>query len=61
MKESITITWCWEDIQSFDESLTKEQCCKVLELLEKRHDAGFGINWEIIEYAISDLYNKRQS
>lgn len=58
MKESITIVWDWSDVQQVGECLTKEQCCKVLETLEKTYDCNLGINWDMIEITIRDLYGE---
>lgn len=58
MKEEITICWHWTDIQDQRESLTKEQCCQVLQQLELNHDCNIGINWDVINNEIINLFGE---
>lgn len=54
----ISIVWNYDDVQdvadsSFDTTLTDEQVGKVLDNLDKWHDAEFGIGWSNLEEAIT--------
>ncbi len=54
MKEQITIVWHWEDVQERDNSLTKSECCEILEIMERGHDATIGISWDTIDINIAE-------
>lgn len=49
LPDEISITWHFTDIQEVDESLTNDEARKVLQLINKNHDANIGINWETIQ------------
>jgi len=49
-------TWCLEDVFQQNENLTDEQASKVLEAVRDNFDAEQGINWEVIDYWIDELY-----
>tara|TARA_R100000353_G_scaffold100818_2_gene73144 strand:+ start:370 stop:672 length:303 start_codon:yes stop_codon:yes gene_type:complete len=59
----ISIKWCDEDIQqcargwddSLEDILTAEECSEVLDYLKYNHDATVGINWDVIDNAISAI------
>ena len=67
--KEISIKWHAEDIQwcakSFSNSkedvLTPQECSDVLSVLKDKHDATIGINWNVIEYYISEVFKKRKS
>ena len=48
--------WCIEDVQSRGGWLTDKQAVKVLEVMADRHDANIGINWEVIDIYIDQMY-----
>ncbi len=54
MKDSISITWDWQDVQDQDETLTKLECCEILAILERNHDATIGISYDTIAMTIKD-------
>jgi hypothetical protein len=56
MITEINITWCIDDVLSVRPSLSKEQASDVLIHLEECHDASVGINWDVIERTIDDLF-----
>jgi len=55
-KKEIAIYWHVDDVRIINEDLTDAQCLAVLHYCKKNHDANCGINWDVISYAISDLY-----
>ena len=66
MKNQISITWYLDDIIDRDEELrdegedkiTEDQARAVLEMLERKHDANHGINWEVIDFWIDQVKNE---
>jgi hypothetical protein len=54
MKESIAIIWYWEDIKEQDETLTKEECCEILDIIDRGYDANLGICWDMIDINIRE-------
>lgn len=59
MTESISITWHIDDVRSMCPILTKDEAGEVLEYLEHRHDAGIGINWDVIDIAICNVFEEK--
>jgi len=59
MTESISITWHINDVRSMCPILTKDEAGEVLEYLEHRHDAGIGINWDVIGMAIESVCEEK--
>lgn len=57
----ITVTWCIEDVQEERPDLTDEQASEVLRLVEHKHDANIGINWDFIRYMADHLYPEARS
>lgn len=57
LPDEISIVWCIEDILGQDSTLTKQEAREVLQLLERKHDAGIGINWDVIDCMI-DIYKQ---
>lgn len=55
-KTTIAIKWGIEDVRSVRDHLTEEQCTQVLAQCERDHDASIGVNWEVIEWHICDLF-----
>jgi hypothetical protein len=52
----IAAIWHIEDVQSERSDLTDEQCMEVLLECERRHDAGIGINWDVLCYHADNLF-----
>lgn len=48
----MSVIWSIYDIQHVDDSLSDEECIKVLHYLRDNHDAEIGINWDVIRDAI---------
>jgi hypothetical protein len=62
LKKKVGITWCGEDVftlamQNGYGLLNADQINAILYDLEKYHDATIGINWDVIDYHISEHYN----
>ena len=55
-KESISITWWIEDIQSLRPDSKREQAAQVLNTLKTPHNAEIGVNWDVIRTVCDDLY-----
>lgn len=49
-------SWHVDDILCRRPDLTNSQCREVLRNLERRHDAGIGINWDVIDCVADDCY-----
>jgi len=47
--------WHTEDIRSMDDSLTEDQVIRVMLLIARTHDACIGINWDVIDQAITHI------
>lgn len=46
---SATVSWYKADIESLGYQCTDEQAEEVLSLVENKHDATSGINWDVLE------------
>ena len=57
-KTTIASMWGIEDVQSLRESLTDGQALEVLGAVKHNHDASIGINWEVIEWHIDNLFGE---
>jgi hypothetical protein len=55
-RRQIAAIWCVEDVQRLRPDLTAEQAWEVLELVERKHDAAFGISWTTLECVAKDLF-----
>ncbi|MFL5285239.1 MAG: hypothetical protein ACJ8AW_30750, partial [Rhodopila sp.] len=45
----IAVTWCIEDVKEVRPDLTDEQAWQVLQQAKQEHDAGIGINWDVLK------------
>jgi hypothetical protein len=52
----IAIVWTVDDVLEMRPDLNEDQAWKVLLFIEKHHDAGIGINWEVIEATAQILF-----
>ncbi len=48
-RREIAVIWCIEDVQEVRPDLTEDQCWEVLQHARQEHDAGIGINWDVLE------------
>lgn len=55
---SISVVWNIEDVKSLEPKVTDEQAMEVLELARDNHDANVGINWGVLEFWISQVYEE---
>ena len=54
----IAVIWDIEDVKSLDLELDDEQCREVLIRAKDQHDAGLGINWDILEHHAHNVRNE---
>ena len=52
----IILTWGTDDVLSIRPDLTEEQAAEVLAAADRRHDAGIGINWDVLEFHAEWLF-----
>lgn len=52
----IAIVWCIEDVQEVRPDLTADQCWQVLQAARRQHDAGIGINWDVLQCVATELF-----
>jgi hypothetical protein len=52
----IAIIWSIQDVQENHPLLTDQQALEVLKTMKNHHDANVGINWETIDFWVSQLY-----
>jgi hypothetical protein len=57
--DEIAITWHIDDVKELRPDLTDDQAREVLQQAKDRHDAGIGINWEVLEIHADDLFPKK--
>ena len=55
----ISIVWCADDVRQqakdMDVELTERQVSDVLSLMQDKHDATIGMNWDVIGYFIDEV------
>jgi hypothetical protein len=52
----IGVFWCIQDVQEVRPDLTDDQAWQVLQEVQRKHDAEFGISWTTLETVADDLY-----
>ena len=55
-RNQIAVIWDIEDVQILRPDLSDDQAWQVLEAVERNHDAGIGINWEVLEVQTEHLF-----
>jgi hypothetical protein len=55
-RRQIAAGWSIEDVQEIRPDLTDEQARKVLQAVERNHDATIGINWDVLQYHADKLF-----
>lgn len=55
-QDRIVLTWHIDDVREVRPDLTDEQCREVLRQCERRHDAGIGINWDVLRTHAADCF-----
>ena len=54
--DTIEISWHIDDVKEVRPHLTDAQAREVLEHAKRRHDAGIGINWDVLAIHADDLF-----
>lgn len=49
-ENQIDITWCVDDIRYLGYECTDEEGMEVLDLALRKHDAEYGINWDVLDW-----------
>jgi hypothetical protein len=52
----IAILWSIADVRQQCPALNPQQAWKVLQHVQENHDANFGVNREVIDFAVDELY-----
>jgi len=52
----IGVVWCIEDVQAVRPDLTDDQAWEVLQEVERKHDANWGICWITLEVVANHLF-----
>jgi hypothetical protein len=52
----IGLLWSIDDVKMRRRELKPEQCWRVLQDIERRHDPEHGVNWDTIEQTAFDLF-----
>ena len=60
-QHSIAAIWCTDDVRVIRPQLTEEQAWEVLQEVDDRRDAEWGITWTTLEVAADDLYPQPDS
>ena len=60
-RRQIAHIWSIEDVQSQCDWLTDEQAWEVLQSVKRHVDACVGINWDVINHVVHDLYPQSPS
>jgi hypothetical protein len=55
-RDGIALIWSIEDVLELRPNLTLEQARKVLQKLERRHDAAYGINWDTLMFTADEMF-----
>jgi hypothetical protein len=59
-KDTISIIWHIDDVESQVEGLTKDEKREALRRVEKYHDADEGVNWDTIKYFGEQVKEERE-
>ncbi len=54
--QQIAIVWSIQDVKEVRPDLTDAQAWEVLQLVERSHDANFGVSWETLDAAAHSLF-----
>ena len=58
--DRIASWWHIDDVKSLNKKLTKQECRDVLDIVNHRHDANVGINWDFIQFYIDQVIEERE-
>lgn len=54
--EAIALVWNVEDVRQMRPDLTTDEAAEVLSMVYERHDASFGVNWEVLTDQANTLF-----
>jgi hypothetical protein len=57
-RKQIAVIWSIEDVQEVRPDLTEDQAWKVLEYVDRKHDAELGVSWITLEIVADDMFPK---
>jgi len=57
--DSIRIEWHISDVKEGNQGLTDDQCREVLHEVAGNHNADIGINWNIIDATVNQLFSRQ--
>ena len=57
----IAATWGIKDVLEIRPDLSEEQAWEVLEEAKRRHDAGIGITWDVLQIHAENLFGRAPS
>ncbi|NER82106.1 MAG: hypothetical protein F6K42_21610 [Leptolyngbya sp. SIO1D8] len=52
----IALGWGVEDVQSVRPDLDEEQAMEVLEVVDYKHDATIGVNWDTLQFFADGMF-----
>jgi hypothetical protein len=62
LKDEISFTWHIDDVEWCADqrniNLSPEDCREVLSIMDKRHDATIGCNWDFINCCIDEFLSR---
>ena len=56
---AIYVEWHISDVKDDHEGLTDDQCREVLQRVKYNHDANIGINWDVIDATVNQLFSRQ--
>lgn len=54
--KKISIEWHIDDVLEIRPDLDERKAMKVLNMVERKHDATVGVNWEVLDFWATELY-----
>ena len=55
-RRKVALIWSIEDVETLRSDLTSEECWKVLQHAERKHDARVGLTWYTLQDIAQDLF-----
>ena len=59
-EDSIRIEWHISDVKEGNQGITDEQCREVLHEVARKHNADIGINWNVIDTTVNQLFSRQR-
>ena len=60
-RDTIALLWCVDDVLEIRPDLNQDQASEVLMMVEDKHDAGIGVNWDTLQIWADYLYPEEDS